>query len=187
MHDKRGSQAITHTHRDIKQYHSFSSRTTSWRSSQAQKRGLSPVIATVLLVGLVVVSGLIIFMWFRGLTQEAVTKFDQNIQLVCDDVQFDASYSLTTGDLAIKNIGSIPIYGFKVIISGPGGHDTKDLSELNAAWDDEGNGLTEGEATSVNVGDLSGEITLTPILVGTSQKGAQAQVACDENLYGISL
>ena len=50
---------------------------------EGDKSGLSPVIATVLLVGLVVVSGLIIFMWFRGLTQEAVVKFDQNIQLVC--------------------------------------------------------------------------------------------------------
>ena len=148
------------------------------------KRGLSPVIATVLLVGLVVVSGLIIFMWFRGLTQEAVTKFDQNIQLVCDDVQFDARYS-TAGDLSIKNIGTVPIFGFKVITSSSGGHDTKDLSDLEAKWDDEGDGLIEGEATSVNiVSGLSGDITLVPVLVGTSQKGAQASFACDEKLYG---
>ncbi|MBI2043213.1 hypothetical protein HYT25_02380 [Candidatus Pacearchaeota archaeon] len=148
------------------------------------KRGLSPVIATVLLVGLVVVSGLIIFMWFRGFIQEAGMKNDQNIQLVCNDVQFDASYSDVTGDLAIKNIGSVPIYGFKVITSGPGGHDTKDLSELRADWDDENDGLVEGEATLVNVGGLQGDITLIPILLGTTQKGAQASFACDEKLYG---
>ena len=153
---------------------------------KSDKKGLSPVIATVLLVGLVVVSGLIIFMWFRGLTQEAITKFDQNIQLVCNDVQFDASYSETTGDLAIKNIGSVPIYRFKVVISSPGSKDTKDIKEDLApeTWPE--NGLSEGAAISINVGGLSGDITLIPVLVGTSQKGAQASFTCDENLYGVS-
>jgi len=40
------------------------------------KKGLSPVIATMLLIAIVVVIGLIIFLWFRGMTEEAITKFD---------------------------------------------------------------------------------------------------------------
>ncbi len=147
---------------------------------EGDKSGLSPVIATVLLVGLVVVSGLIIFMWFRGLTQEAVVKFDQNIQLVCDDVQFDARYDSASGDLAISNIGNVPIYGFKIKIQNGGGFDTKDIVEFDAGWD----GLNQGEAASINVGGLGGDVTLIPVLVGESQKGAQASFTCDENQFG---
>src|SRR3990167_3432954 len=94
-----------------------------------KKSGLSPVIATVLLVGLVVVSGVIMFAWFRGLTQEAVTKFDQNIQMVCRDVKFDARYS--NGELGLSNIGNIPIYGFSVKISGPGEFVTENIKDLD--------------------------------------------------------
>jgi len=145
------------------------------------KGGLSPVIATVLLVGLVVVSGLIIFTWFRGLTQEAVTKFDQNIQLVCNDVSFEASYS--DGKLAIRNVGgAVPIFDFKVKISDASGFETKEISEYTD-WPE--GGLNQGGAVEVNLlEDISGDITLIPVLVGTSQKGAQASFTCDERLYG---
>jgi len=145
------------------------------------KGGLSPVIATVLLVGLVVVSGLIIFTWFRGLTQEAVTKFDQNIQLVCNDVSFEASYS--NGKLAVRNVGgAVPIFDFKVKISDASGFETTDISDYSG-WPE--GGLNQGGATEVNLNDeVSGDITLVPVLVGTSQKGAQASFTCDERLYG---
>jgi flagellin-like protein len=72
------------------------------------KRGVSPVIATVLLIGIVIVIGLIIFLWLRGLTQEAVFKFDQNIELTCNDVKFSSSYS--SGTLTISNTGNVAIY-----------------------------------------------------------------------------
>ena len=154
-------------------------------SSQAQKRGLSPVIATVLLIGLVVVSGLIIFTWFRSLTQEAVTKFDQNIQLVCSDVSFEASYSPTQSMLAISNIGNVPILGFKVKISDASGFETTEIKDY-ANWPE--SGLNQGGAVEVDlIGDVPAsttDIILTPVLVGTSQKGAQASFTCDENSYG---
>ena len=146
-----------------------------------EKRGLSPVIATVLLVGLVVVSGLIIFTWFRRLTQEAVTKFDQNIQLVCSDVSFEARYSDIDETLAISNVGNVPIFGFKVKISDSSGFETTDISEYTN-WPE--GGLNQGGAVAVDLGSVSGDIALIPVLVGTSQKGAQASFTCDERLYG---
>ena len=56
--------------------------------------GLSPVIATVLLIVIVIVIALIVFIWIRGMVGDAVTKFDnKNVQLVCGDVAFEASYT----------------------------------------------------------------------------------------------
>ena len=151
-----------------------------------EKRGLSPVIATVLLVGLVVVSGLIVFTWFRGFVQDAVTKFDENIQLVCNDVKFDARPS--SGGVAISNRGNIPIFGFKVKIESSGGFETKDTTDEDfvSGWPD--GGLNKGGAVSVNLAGTSGtDIVLTPILIGSSQGGAQASFACDENRHGIKV
>ena len=85
------------------------------------KRGLSPVIATTLLIAMVVVLGLIIFLWFRGFTEESVTKFGgTNIKLVCGDLAFESSYSSDSGNLFLSNIGNVPIYSFKLKIQKTG-------------------------------------------------------------------
>jgi len=137
-----------------------------------KKRGVSPVIATVLLIAMVIVIGLIIFLWFRGMTQEAVTKFDgTNIELVCGDVLFDASYS--SGTLFIVNSGNVPIYGMKLKILEDKSHSTIDIEEFD--------GLSSGGSFSgsVDVG-VSEKIILIPVLLGSSEEGERTFV-CDEN------
>jgi|TARA_B100001971_G_C18223406_1_gene558735 flagellin-like protein len=145
------------------------------------KKAVSPVIATVLLIGLVIVIALIIFLWFKGLTQEAITKFDKNVELVCDDVKFEADYS--EGILSISNIGNTPIYGIKVKISESENYETKDLNDLSE-WPS--TGLNQGRTFS---GDISfnianaDSITLIPVLVGSSESGERTYT-CDEERYG---
>jgi len=50
---------------------------------------LSPVIATVLLIALVLVLAAIIFMWARGFISEQIEKFGTPIEDLCDSVDFD--------------------------------------------------------------------------------------------------
>ena len=100
-------------------------------------KGLSPVIATVLLVAMVISIALIVFFWIKGMTEEAVTKFgDQNIQLVCGQVAFEASYDQDT--LYITNPGSVPIFGMNVKVIGDGEHSTLDLREDSITWPEAG-------------------------------------------------
>jgi len=143
-----------------------------------KRRGISPVIATSLLIAMVVVIGLIIFLWFRGFTQEAITKFGgTNIQLVCRDVQFDSGYS--GGQISLVNLGNVPIYSFQLKIEKPGSHDTLDIAEISD-WPAEG--LNQGGVFSDNIASaVSGadEITVIPVLRGTSKSGARTHV-CDE-------
>ena len=150
--------------------------------NKKEKRGVSPVIATTLLVTMVVVIGLIIFLWFRGFTQEAITKFGgTNIELVCGDVRFDSSYS--SGSIFLSNIGNVPIYSFQLKIEQPGSHDTLGIESAALGWPD--TGLNQGGVFS---GDISSsasgaeKITLIPILRGTSDSGVRTHV-CDEQ-YG---
>ena len=77
-------------------------------SKRGQTKGVSPVVATVLLIVLVVAIALIVFLWFRELTQESITKFGgKNIALVCDDVVFEASYSIIEERIYVSNYGNV--------------------------------------------------------------------------------
>lgn len=148
-----------------------------------EKRGLSPVIATVLLVAMVIVIALIIFLWFRSLSGEAITKFGgTNIKLVCKDVSFSSDY--TGGSISISNFGNVPIYSMEIKISSQGSHETQSLSDLSSNWPT--SGLRQGGVFSSQdlSSTLSGatEVKLIPVLAGTSDKG-QKTYTCEEQ-YG---
>ena len=139
-----------------------------------KKKGLSPVIATMLLVAIVIVIGLIVFLWFRGITEEAITKFDgTNIKLVCEEVSFDASYS--NGAIFIANTGNVPIYKMKVKSIGVGEHSTVPLEE---GWPEVG--LNQGGAFSGAIEGTGVEkFLLIPVLIGHSEKG-DLEYSCEE-------
>ena len=149
------------------------------------KRGLSPVIATVLLIALVITIGLVVFIWIKSMTQEAVTKFDgENIKLVCNDVAFQASYSGDTDTLFISNSGNVPIFSMKVVDYGDGSHQTQDLRDASVGWPVAG--LNQGGTFSSVMSFTGNEIVLVPVLIGDSNSGKKTYV-CDETQNGYSI
>lgn len=147
------------------------------------KRGVSPVIATVLLIGMVIVIALIIFLWVRNMSGESITKFgDESIQYACDDVEFDSSYFL--GILNIVNNGVVPIFGMKIKTFQEGSYDTKSLSD-ESSWPDFG--LTQGGtfSDSVVLGPTD-KIVLIPVLMGNSKDGKKTFM-CDEEQHGFEI
>jgi flagellin-like protein len=160
-----------------------------------KKKGLSPVVTTVLLIVLVIVIIGIIFLWFSGMIEEGVTKFDKNIQLVCDDVRFDASYS-SNGIITIVNNGNIPLYSVDIKAGTGGNFQTEELKEIVEEEDEEQEpwpeiGLTQGNTFSGDisnyVGDDSETIIVSPILIGTSSKGKKTFVCSGDYSEEISV
>jgi flagellin-like protein len=146
-------------------------------------RGLSPVIATVLLIVIVIAIALIVFIWIRGMIGESVTKFNgKNIQLVCDDVSFDADYS--GGTLYISNPGVVPIFGMNVKVVGDGSYITEDLRDKSTLWPE--NGLNSGGTFSDDLTFTGNELILIPILIGESDSGKKTYV-CNEKQYGYTI
>jgi len=148
-------------------------------------KGVSPVIATVLLVAMVVIIALIIFLWFRGITKEAVTKFGgTNIELVCNDVSFDASY--TNNILYIVNNGNVPIFGINLKTEWDGGHQIQYLNEMITSWPN--SGLNQGDSFSENIGldEEINKITLIPVLMGDSKDGEKTFM-CNEKQHGYEI
>lgn len=149
-----------------------------------KEKGLQPVVATILLVVMVIVIGLIIFLWFRGMTEETITKFgDKNVKLVCDDVYFEADYSGNT--LYVANSGSVPIFGMELKAYKPGSHTSKNLRDFSNLWPDAG--LNQGGTFSDNNLNIDAdEIVLVPVLIGETDSGKKTYV-CDETQHGVSL
>ena len=146
-----------------------------------KKKGLSPVITTVLLIVLVIVIIGIIFLWFSGMVEEGVTKFGKNIQMVCDDVNFDASYSSNT--ISIVNNGNTPLYDVNIKTGTGGNFESKKIKELTSEWPEIG--LTQGETFSEEISDYidnADTIIVSPILIGTSSSGKKTFVCSGE--YG---
>jgi len=151
---------------------------------KVDKKGVSPVIATVLLIGIVVVIGLIIFFWIRGITEETVEKFDKNAELVCEEVKFQAGY--TSGTLSISNDGNVPIYQFMVKVSKKGSFETKNLNELSSNWPASGLNQGGGFSDDLDLTDFT-DITLIPIILGSSQRGEETTFTCDGARYGYEI
>lgn len=157
---------------------------SQYNFSSKNRKGVSPVIATVLLIGLVIALGAVVFVWFQSFTHEAVTKFEgENIELVCADVQFDASYD--NGNLALSNTGNVPIYSFNVKIdNGAGTYTTKEITNLVSNWPTIG--LRQAGTFSGNIASsVSGatQIVLIPILRGTVSSGDERSFTCADQ-YG---
>ena len=150
-----------------------------------KKRGLSPVIATVLLIGIVIVIGLIVFLWFRGISEEAITKFDgTNVKLVCDDIQFQAQYS--SGKIFITNIGNVPIYRMKAELSGGGSFSTVTLGDSDSSWPNLG--INQGEVYSGSLSASgSNAAVLIPVLIGTSESGEKTYTCEERHGYKVDL
>lgn len=145
-----------------------------------EKKSLSPVIATVLLISIVVSIGLIIFVWARGFVKEEGTKFGKNIKLVCQDVEFEATYQ--SGKIQIVNSGNIPIFRMKLKIYSDGGYQTKELSD---DWPEFG--IKQGETYSGSA-SISGEkVLIIPVLIGTSGSGEKVYTCEDDYGYEIEL
>ena len=76
------------------------------------KKGLSPVIASVLMIMLVLVLAAMIFLWARGFISEQIEKFGKPVEDLCGSVDFRVEkISDSLGDyLEILNRGNVNIW-----------------------------------------------------------------------------
>ena len=140
------------------------------RRKRSNKRAVSPVVATVLLIAIVIALVAIVFFWARGFIKEKVSKFDQPIDYACKDVNFESSSS--ENSLSISNKGNVPIYKLSIQKIKKG---TKDIETVSAE-------LSLGDSKQISLGfDLSGyeEINVIPVLLGKSKAGNK-EYTCGE-------
>ena len=160
-----------------------------------EKKGLSPVVATILLIAIVVVLALIIFMWARGFFKEKTQKFNEPIENSCQRVIFQAevfSDGANSAHIDAENEGNIPIHGFELLKKESGKITSKGrvvFSQPGAAGEEIV--LYGGENARIDINDLAKEITpgdniqLVPILIGL--KGSEYDTFTCDKKYGIDV
>jgi flagellin-like protein len=87
------------------------------------KRGLSPVVASALLILLVLVLASIIFLWARGFIGDQVEKFGEPIEDSCRGVSFEVA-RINNG-LEVLNKGDVDIRYLEIRMSKEGDSNVK--------------------------------------------------------------
>ena len=153
------------------------------------RRGLSPVVATMLLIIITIALALIVFLWFRSFNQEAITKFGgTNIDVVCQQVQFDASYDANSQTISLQNLGNVPVYSFNLQIQKTGSQQTVNMTNAVTDWPKIGLPSNEVYSGAIDSNDASGANTITviPVLRGISSNGGIKSHVCASQ-YGKQL
>ncbi len=130
------------------------------------KKGVSPVIATVLLIGIVIVLISIVWLFMMGFKKEAITKFgNENIELTCQKVDLEVEY--LGNSLIISNNGEVPIAGIKIKKISPSESKIENLESFN--------GLISGESGeySISIDNDVNKIIVYPVLRGNSNSGVK--------------
>lgn len=133
------------------------------------KKGISPIIATVLLIAIVVVLASIIFIWARSIVKEEVQKFGEPISRACEKVEM--SVNKVGQSLIITNNGdNVNIYNIAFHIQK---NDGSDVEENTGAIN-----LNPGRSVNVNIEDIDDIKYVSPILKGT-RGGYEEEYICD--------
>jgi len=135
------------------------------------KAGLSPVIATVLLVLFVIVLASIIFLWARGFLTERIEKFGQPIDRLCSNVEFEVAYAdhgaASRHKLEVINRGEIDIFHLDIKME-KGGNAQMNKFSYNVP-----SGETKTGDILLKMGQYNTEdpekVTVYPAILGTAR------------------
>ena len=141
------------------------------------KKGLSPVIATVLLISIALVLALIIFMWARNFVSEKIQKFSEPVENACDQISFEAEAH--GGKIDLVNRGNVALYAIEVRKKSAGRIGVMQFSKSTI-----GEGETASPAFDIPPED-GAELLVIPIILGEAN-GYKKSYTCDEK-YGLSV
>ena len=142
------------------------------------KRGISPIVATVILISLVVTLSIIVWVFLSGFTKELVIKEQKSVDAICqDDVEISAVVDVPGRGLLVSNEGNVPIAGVELELRKPGDAQRKFFScplEPGKTSDDINCPFPLGEFRNTLLSGCE-TATVIPVLLGTGQKSGKHQ------------
>lgn len=130
------------------------------------KRGVSPVIATVLLIVLVVVIAGIVFVWSKNVIPKTIEKDGEPIERACDRIVLEASiFNNATGRfLDVNNKGNVEVHGFGVRVVDEGSVTVRSSIEQTVSSGDSKRIYLNSSVYPEAYGNMT--LRIAPILVG---------------------
>lgn len=147
-----------------------------------KKKAISPVVATVLLISLVLILAVVIYLWARAFLPEKIVKMEGPIEDMCPSVAFVAEYDSGRSVLRVQNNGNVPINGFEVAKKSAFGTEyiSGEFTVTPSLKGGEMHEFTLGTDQLAQIG-TSGDMLVVPSLLGRSEKDEQLKAfVCDE-------
>ena len=142
---------------------------------KTNKKAISPIISTVMLIMIVIVIAVIILLWSQGFTKEKILKFDRAIDNVCLDVSLE-TYVNADSTIGLRNKGIVPIQEVKLIVS-EGGNDI--VYDIGIDEGKIGAGLSNTITDPIY--SSGKDMKVIPVLLGRSKSGAIQTFTCPES------
>jgi len=144
------------------------------------KKGVSPVIATVLLIAISIVLIMLVYLWLRSFAPEAIMKLEKPAYDACNQVTITVNYLDADGtqSLQIKNDGNIPVYGLDVLKIYDGESSRVPITNTIPV---------AGVIESPLSGDTPNSIEIYPIILGTNDKGEKRPYLCNDNKVEVAI
>ncbi|MEM3405764.1 MAG: archaellin/type IV pilin N-terminal domain-containing protein [Candidatus Pacearchaeota archaeon] len=139
------------------------------------KRAISPVIATLLLVVIVIILVLIVFIWAKSFIKESIQKKEKPAQQVCGEIRLEVYYNKDSGEISFSNIGNYPIYSLQLRLKEKGKIKNYEINKS----------ILIGAGESIKDDSLKNKdsIEVIPVILGENEKGKKTQYTCKENTF----
>jgi len=140
------------------------------------KKGVSPIVSTILLVMIVIVLALIILLWSQGFIKEAYTKTiageEKPVEYYCSQLSLE-SFVNNDDSFGFKNKGTVPIYSFELRLSSNDGN--TDVVEYLSG--DGGGSINSGEMITFEgkVHSDYKEVKVVPTLLAKKKSGGNPE------------
>jgi len=156
------------------------------------KKAVSPIVATVLLVMIVIILAIIILVWMQGFIKESLTKEIADKEKIVEQYCAEVGISPFINDdntFGFRNTGNVPVYSIELKLTDGG---SSDIIKIGPNPED-GGMVNPGFSTIIkDVNDIEGDgdnlfdytlhekIEIIPVLLGKTKKGGTRQFTCPE-------
>lgn len=142
---------------------------------EIRKKGISPVIATVLLISIVVVIALLIFIWASNFFGEVGKKLGKSAEQVCTEINLKAE--IIENQLSVINNGNVPIYSLNVYKTLAGSIEVQKIEGIN---------LMQGSIENRDIGTEYEKVEIMPIILVQVKNNNEAY-SCEKNKIEVLL
>ena len=138
------------------------------------KRGLSPIVATSILIVIVIILAIIILLWARGFIKEAVIKeiagSSKRAEEFCREIGM-RGFVNEDNSFGFENTGTIPIFAYRINLEESGS------SEIIRVGNDKGGSVNPGDTVIIsNFQPYSSydSVKIIPVLLGKVEGSTQS-------------
>lgn len=152
-----------------------------------ERKAVSPLVSTILLVMIVIVIALIIIVWSGVFFKEAITKEiageKKTAEQRCAEIGIETFVNQDAfNSFGFKNTGNVPVYSYKVKLMSEGSSKIIQISSAQGGIVNPGyNTIVENPPGSPINYTLYEQIKIIPIILGKSKGGSTQQFTCPES------